>query len=170
VAPEPDRTEQLADLFRGSGLGVGPVVAAILRHPSFLEQRLTRPREPVEWVAAAIGALDIRDPQVAYDTCVAMGQVPFRPPSVAGWPQGQRWLGASLALVRAGVAVTGRAADDVAGAADPVEAALRHCGLYEVTDSTTESLRQAASAVNDAQLRASLLIALAVASPEFALA
>jgi uncharacterized protein (DUF1800 family) len=168
--PEPQRMAQLADLFRDSGLSIRPVVEDILRHPSFLHERLTRPRQPVEWVTAAMAALGLRDPQVAVDTCAAMGQVPFSPPNVAGWPQGNRWLGASLALAKAGLIVNGVPADDVVSAADPVDAALRRCALYEVTESTRAALEQAAATLNDARQRAVLLVALAVASPEFALA
>jgi uncharacterized protein (DUF1800 family) len=170
VVPEPPRTEQLAGLFRQSGLNTRTVVEDILRHPSFLEARLNRAREPVEWVTAAMAVLGLRDPQVAYDTCAAMGQVPFSPPNVAGWPQGNRWLGASISLAKAALIVTGEPADGVAGSSDPVSAALRRCALYEVTDPTRACLEQAAGAVNDPRQRAVLLVALAVASPEFALA
>jgi uncharacterized protein (DUF1800 family) len=170
IPPEPQRAEQLAHLFRDSGLNIRPVVEDILRHPSFLQECLNRAREPVEWVTAAMAALGLHDPQVAYDTCAAMGQVPFSPPNVAGWPHGNRWLGASIGLAKAALIVTGQPADDVAAAPDPVGATLRRCALYEVTESTRAALDQAASAVNDARQRALLLVALAVASPEFAVA
>jgi uncharacterized protein (DUF1800 family) len=99
-----------------------------------------------------------------------MGQVPFSPPNVAGWPHGNRWLGASIGLAKAALIVTGQPADDVAAAPDPVGATRRRGALSEVTESTRAALDQAASAVNDARQRALLLVALAVASPEFAVA
>ena len=53
-------------------------------------------KSPVEWFIGACRALRVRPSQLkANDTqwCLTeMGQVPFNPPNVGGWPYGQAWL------------------------------------------------------------------------------
>jgi uncharacterized protein (DUF1800 family) len=173
--PSPARADELAAIFRQSGLEIRPLAEAILRHPSFLQKRLNRPRFPMEWISAAIAALGISDEddvrnQVSAGLASGFGQVPFDPPSVAGWPSGNRWLAAGGVLVRAGLAVQTPGLDEVAQAPDPVAATLSRCSLYEVGAATRRALTAAASQVGDPQQRAATLLGLAIASPEFALA
>jgi uncharacterized protein (DUF1800 family) len=165
-APLERRTE-LAARFRGEGLRIRPLVEDILRHPTFFESRLNRPRFPVEWVTAASAALGVPS---AVEVCEAMGQVPFAPPNVAGWPPGERWLAVSAAVARASLALQAPALEPISRAQDPVQAALDHCSLYEVSSETREALAQASASVSDPGKRAAVVLGLAVASPEFALA
>jgi hypothetical protein len=53
---------------------------------------------------------------------------------------------------------------------DMVGATLRRCSLYEVSDETREALGSVAGRIADREQRAQLLLAVAVASPEMALA
>lgn len=175
VDPEPDRRAELATTFASSGLEIRPLVEAIVRHPSFLDLRLNRPRYPVEWVTAAVAALKPDDKDAAYNTCSGLGQLPYYPPNVAGWPPGPRWLAASYAVARAGLAVQAKPIAEVRDAQDPVAAALTRCSLYEPSQGMTEALHQAAAdlAKNpkvDPDGRAATLLAATVASPAFALA
>ena len=107
------------------------------------------------------------------DTLWGMGQVPFYPPNVAGWPTGDRWVSPSLALAKAAMAVDSPAIKTVVHASDPVAAALQRCSIYEVTSQTRRALRHVA---NDTDLshrksdRARILLALCLSSPEFCLA
>jgi hypothetical protein len=89
---------------------------------------------------------------------------------VAGWPSGQRWLAPGPTLARAALAVTAPVVDEIASAPDPVAAALARCSLYEVGETTQAALQRAAATTSDPAKRAAGLLALAVASPEFALA
>jgi uncharacterized protein (DUF1800 family) len=165
-----ERRDALAERFRASGLSIRVLVEDVVRHPQFLELRLNRPRWPVEWITAALVATGRRDPQVALDLCYSLGQVPFEPPNVAGWPGGRRWLSASQALVRAADALEAQALRDVMASRDMVGATLRRCSLYEVSDETREALGSVAGRIADREQRAQLLLAVAVASPEMALA
>jgi len=162
-----ERCAELAAVFRSAGLQIQPLAAAILLHPSFLESRMNRPRFPVEWVTAASAAAGVPSDAAL---CEAMGQLPFNPPSVAGWPPGERWLSAGVALARSALAVEAPSIEGIAGAADPVAATLERCSLYEVSDATLSALREAASAITGAEQRAAAVLGLALASPEFALA
>ena len=155
--------------FRASGMDIRLLVNAIVRHPSFMNARNTRARTPVEWVIPAMAALGLTDKDLRRDTLYNMGQLPFYPPNVSGWPSGSRWLSASFALARASLAVQTDGIAAVASAADPVAATLKRCSMYEVSTQTHTALTNAASDVSDPTKRATVLLALAVGSPEFAL-
>ncbi len=169
VGTEPDdaRRAELAAVFAGADLEIRPLVEAILRGPDFLAARYTRPRYPVEWVTAAGAAFGQRPESWLY---WELGQVPFWPPNVAGWPHGPRWVAAGLALVKAGLALHLADESDLDEGLRDVDAVLRRCALYEVSATTRSALEQAARRVADPADRAYLLTALAVTSPEFALA
>lgn len=183
VEPEPARRAELARLFADSGLEIRPVVEAIVRHPSFLERRLNRPRYPVEWVVAAIAALGYDDDtlaehdtdvgMLAYEICGSLNQTPFYPPNVAGWPPGPRWLAPTYAAARASLVWYSSAAAPLAEAGDPVAAVLDRCSLHEVTPRTRAALDEAArqlTAADDPAGADAVLLGLAVSSPEFSLA
>lgn len=160
----------LAKTFRANGFETRPIVEAIVRDPSFMRGRLNRARTPVEWIIPAMAALGLTRKDLRRWTLYDMGQVPFHPPSVAGWPAGLRWLSPSFALARAAFATDATGITAVANAADPVAAALERCSLYEVSDQTMTALRDAADSLPNAKERATVLLGLIVGSPDFALA
>ncbi|MQY27994.1 DUF1800 domain-containing protein [Nocardia aurantia] len=170
--PSPQRLDELALVFRGANLEIAPLVSAILRDDSFPAARGTRPRYPIEWVVAALAACGIDDAATAYDTLVALGQVPFAPPSVAGWPAGPQWLAPSRALARSALAVRAPALPEIAGAADPVAAAFARAGLYQPSETTVSAARELHARLRDRDplRRSAVVLALILASPEFALA
>ncbi len=171
--PTPERGAELAAVFAGSGLEIRPLVEAILRDDFFLVQRRNRAREPVEWVVAAIAALGLERADLTYDTCWSLAQVPFYPPNVAGWPPGPRWLSASSALAQAALVVQADAPAALRSEGDLVGAALARCSLYEPSASTLTALETADAHPrlrHDPGARAAVVLGLAVASPEFALA
>jgi uncharacterized protein (DUF1800 family) len=165
--PSDDRLAGLAATFRDSGLEIRPLVEDILRDPSFLESRYTRARSPVEWFVAATAGLGATgDP----GDLEPMGQVPFYPPNVAGWPEGNRWIAAGSVLARAAAAVDMADDTEVSDAADLVTHVLDRLSLYDVSDSTRRALERLASRIESRRDRASALYLTAVLSPEFALA
>ena len=104
ISPSANRLTELANVFRNANLEIRPLVEAILRDPLFLDPsvRSNRARLPVEWVTAAFSAAGQSNPSWATSVSNDLGQLPFEPPSVAGWPGGTRWLAASDALVPRG--------------------------------------------------------------------
>lgn len=158
---------ELAGPFRASGLEIAPLVEAILRHPTFAAGRFSRPRFPVEWFTAANAVLGVDGEPDALDD---LGQRPFRPPNVAGWPVSPRWLSAGAEFFRARYALDHADDTEVVDASDPVAAILTKASLYEVSAATKKALGQAASAASSRRERASMLHALVVCSPEFCLA
>jgi uncharacterized protein (DUF1800 family) len=100
-----DRTTRrsLVRAYTGSGHRVEPVVARILAHPA-LYRSLGEPdmvKSPVVYVA---GALRMTGDHVRRDDWAwllsSMGQMPFDPPSVAGWDWGEAWLSSNSVKIR----------------------------------------------------------------------
>jgi len=168
----------LAAILVKNKWNVKPVLSAILHDTAFLHARLNRPRQPIEWVTAGMAALGLTDaahPGLRTDTLWTLGQLPFYPPNVAGWPWGNRWVGPGIVLAKAAFAVEAPGLSAVATAKDPVAAALARCSIYEVSSTTLAALRKAASdpslaGTANRTRRAKVLLALALGSPEFALA
>jgi uncharacterized protein (DUF1800 family) len=180
VAPSDERLKVIADEFRSSGLNIATLVESIVRGDEFLQLRLNRPRYAIEWWGAAISALgpfrDGEDSDVGPWTLEQLDQLPYKPPNVAGWSPGAKWVSASQQLTRAsyiwGLSWRMRPIEPVGGT-DLVGAVLQRCSLHEVSDATLAALRDAATATAGAADALSVsrrLITVALCSPEFALA
>ncbi|HZP31602.1 MAG TPA: DUF1800 family protein [Acidimicrobiia bacterium] len=168
----PARKAELGDLFRSNNMEILPLVTAILRDPSFFDPslRMNRPRYPVEWASAAFAAIGNTDVGWEQDIVDNMGQLPFSPPNVAGWPSGSKWLAANVAVLRAQVGNSAPVLTAIRNAADPVQAALQQCSIYEVSQHTLDALTNAAASISTAGRRAATLLGLVISSPEMALA
>jgi uncharacterized protein (DUF1800 family) len=98
-------------------LGYGPagdlagLLRAIASEPSFVDSSTMLVKQPVEWAVGLMRALGVQPGQLPAKDATAlladlrgMGQVPFLPPSVGGWPADGAWLTTSAALARLRVA------------------------------------------------------------------
>ncbi|HEV3496581.1 MAG TPA: DUF1800 domain-containing protein, partial [Actinomycetes bacterium] len=86
-------------------LDVGRLMGAVFRHPAFLggASRTGLVKEPIAYVAGTLRALGLRagSPGInVVQTLSSLGQLPFSPPNVGGWPQNGYWLTTSFALAR----------------------------------------------------------------------
>jgi uncharacterized protein (DUF1800 family) len=172
IDPSPDRVGELAAVFARANLEILPLVEAIVGHRDFLAATFTRARYPVEWVTAALGVCGIDDAGLAYDTMTALGQSPFYPPNVAGWPPGIRWVSPSCAVARAALAVGAPAIPEIAAAADPVIAAFERAAIYDPSIAALAAARGLADRLSrhNRETRAAAVVALVLSTPEFALA
>jgi uncharacterized protein (DUF1800 family) len=97
----------LVATYRRSDRRVKPVVAQILRHPA-LYTRLDAPdmiKQPVVLVAGLLRTTQTPITMSDYAWLLdQMGQVPFRPPSVAGWDGGTAWLSTNSMRARVSLA------------------------------------------------------------------
>ncbi|MBX7223281.1 MAG: DUF1800 domain-containing protein [Blastocatellia bacterium] len=180
VHPEPDEASiaGLANVFRSANYEIKPLLAALFRHPVFrdAEARGARLRLPFETVVATAAAFGITTRELdAASFLMSAGQLPFDPPNVAGWPLDRRWVSApqTIARIQLGLQAFDLSARNpavlkVATAEDPVSAVLAQTGLYETSTSTRNELTRAAATIPDRSKLAQTLLALAVASPEFA--
>lgn len=165
--PSPDRRAELGRVFRSSDLEIRPLVEAIVTDPSFLELDAPRPRTPVEWWIALRHLYDVRPEPW---TLEQLGQMPFQPPDVAGWPGGDHWISAGATFAKAQVAVDQAWDVGTLDAADPVADLLARAGLPVVSAETQAALERAVGAVEGRRDLATVLHALVAMSPEFSLA
>lgn len=168
VAPDAATLGRLATVFRSSNLEIAPLVAEILRDPTFFDHRNNRARYPVEWFVAT-NALTEYTPD-DYGVLEQLGQEPFSPPNVAGWPAGPRWLSAGATLARVEYAANAAADSEVVSTSDPVGDILAKASLYEVSESTVAALKTAVGGIEGRRDRASALHALVAVCPEFCVA
>jgi uncharacterized protein (DUF1800 family) len=162
VVDPPDRSTQraLVRTYKQSGNRIAPVVERILRHPA-LYADLGAPamvKCPLVYVAGSLrlsgaAVLDSHAWQLEL-----MGQMPFDPPSVAGWDWGPAWM--TSQTIHAGVRFAGGLLgwDDEAplhvpsGSSDPdiaadqqVERALDALGRPWISDATRRVLTDLAA-------------------------
>jgi uncharacterized protein (DUF1800 family) len=143
---------------------------AILLDPEFAERAGTVVNTPVEWLVGVVRALKppIEDPELLEAIVVAltvMGQRPFYPPNVGGWPSGQAWLSTSSISARAWAADNLTQSGDLstveeAAPSDRVDAAGYLLGIGAWTDRTTAALKPL---INEPRQ----LVAAAVTTPEY---
>lgn len=98
----PDVLDALADAWGAEG-DVRALVAAIAHRPEFTAGRavFNRTKTPIERVVAAARLLKWPDLTTELDVHVLMaqmGQIPWEPPNVSGWPKGDQWLNSSNVL------------------------------------------------------------------------
>jgi uncharacterized protein (DUF1800 family) len=165
--PTDGHLEYLSQVFTDGGLAIRPLVEAVVRDPIFLESRLNRPRTAVEWYVAVRAFFDV---EIDWWVLDGLGQVPFVPPNVAGWPGNTRWLSAGSEFGKAQLALDYAWDTATFESDDPIGEALARAGLYEVSDETVATLSATAGTVEGRRELASLLHSLIAVSPEFSLA
>ena len=95
--PPPQRLEALASGWRQQQLSIPWLLQAIDASPEAIANRQQGLRfaDPLEVVARSLRLLGSRHPDalaISLRGLRAMGQAPFEPPSVKGWPHNAQWL------------------------------------------------------------------------------
>jgi uncharacterized protein (DUF1800 family) len=87
------------------------MVRALLTDPAFADADSVLVKQPVEYVVGALRAFGVRPSKLPgkqrgrlLRTLAGLGQVPFAPTNVGGWPGGAAWLTGAAAQVRLGFA------------------------------------------------------------------
>lgn len=107
IAPSDPIAAELSKSYQ-EDLSVSGLLTSIFTHPLFTSSKARSGlvKQPVEWAAGTLRALGFAATDVAsgkvpiYGVLGALGQVPFDPPSVGGWPQNEGWLSTASALAR----------------------------------------------------------------------
>ena len=89
--PEPELVSAAANLFRSSGYDTRALVNTLLRSNVFYSPRAYRAlvKSPLELAVGTLKVLGGSAVTLAVDGAIGtMGQIPMRPPNVAGWPGG----------------------------------------------------------------------------------
>lgn len=164
VEPADDVRDELAAVFSNSGLEIRPLVEATVRHRSFVEHRRNRPRSAVEWFIALsrLYRLDEVDAWPLYD----LGQSPFNPPNVAGWPGHDRWVSVGAELTKTQIAL------DLVWNVDPpdpgdVKAEYLWRAAIDPSEATLAALDAAFAGRLDDEDRFRTLLPVIALSPEF---
>lgn len=135
----------------GSGRSIPGLVTALLGSPDFAAAAGTRVIGPVEWLVGALRALKVpmaKDSTVhgAVTVLRGLGQLPFSPPNVSGWPTGAAWLSTAAADLRMSTAVSFAAKADLdaissAAPAGRIEATGYLLGIGSWSDRTAAVLK-----------------------------
>ena len=80
-------------------------VKAMASDPVMRDEKYAMVKSPVEWLIAACRALELtpsslKTPAQMINFLDKLGQVPFSPPNVGGWPAGEAWLSSATAQFR----------------------------------------------------------------------
>ncbi len=158
---------ELGKRWQEMDLEIVPLVEHILKSAAFESTRLARPRTGLEWWCAALSATEIRRIGNVW-TLNDLGQMPFRPPNVAGWPDDDRWLEAGSMLNRATQLWSIDAWDVFGEDPTPTEDILRRCALHEVSDASMAAIDGSASETGlSVEAQHHLRWRLALSTPEF---
>ena len=168
-APSPQTLDRLVSAY-GRNRDLKALTKAVLTDAEFTNNRATVVNTPAEWLLGVIRTL-----QVPIDTpqrlraikaaLLTLGQQPFYPPDVGGWPRGQAWLSTASAGVRMQAATKLAKAGDLstveqASPAQRVDAVGYLIGVGAWSDRTAAALKPLAG--TPAQL-----VAAAVNTPEY---
>lgn len=168
-APSQAVIERISTAY-GSRRNISAAVRAIFADEAFAAAEGTVINSPVEWLIGALRALKVPvytapAAQSILNALAALGQSPFYPPDVAGWPGGRAWLSTTAISVRARLAQYLADSADVSvieetAAGDRVDAVGYLLGVGQFSTSTTHVL--------DASRKdPRKLVSLALTSPEY---
>jgi len=153
----------------GPGHDITALVREAARAPAFADPGSVLVKEPVLWLVGALRALRLSASELPRQAVAGalggLGQVPFAPPSVGGWPAGVPWLTTAAALTRLRLARQLGAYGDISPvtAASPsgrIDAVAALLGLPRFTDRTVAALKPLVN-------QPAQLVGLALVSPEY---
>ncbi len=84
---------------------ISVAVNAIANDPVMRDEKYAMVKSPVEWFISACRALELtpsalKTPAQMINYLEKLGQVPFSPPNVGGWPAGEAWLSSASVQYR----------------------------------------------------------------------
>jgi uncharacterized protein (DUF1800 family) len=88
-----------------TGRDISAAVTAMANDPAIRDPKNDLVKAPVEWFIAACRALELtpsnlKTPGQLFNYLDKLGQVPFNPPNVGGWPAAEAWLSSATAQYR----------------------------------------------------------------------
>ncbi len=165
----PQALDRLVSAY-GPGRNLRALTRAILTDNEFTGSRAAVVNTPIEWLVGVMRALrvPVSNPaqlKMAEATLRALGQRPFYPPSVGGWPHGQVWLSTASAQARLHTASRMAHAGDLSGIestapGDRIDAVGYLIGVGSWSDRTADALEPLVH-------KPPQLVAAAVSTPEY---
>ncbi|MGB8791430.1 MAG: DUF1800 domain-containing protein [Mycobacterium sp.] len=154
----------------GPGRNLRALTHAILTDDEFVGSRAAIVNTPVEWLVGVVRTLGVSVDaparlKMVNSTLHALGQRPFYPPDVGGWPHGRVWMSTASADIRMRAASQLARAGDLstvenAAANDRIDAVGYLIGVGAWSDRTVKALEPLVS-------RPVQLVSAAVNTPEY---
>jgi len=167
--PSPQALDRLVTAY-GPGRNLRALTHAILTDDEFVASRAAIVNTPVEWLVGVVRTLGVSVDaparlKMVNSTLHALGQRPFYPPDVGGWPHGRVWMSTASADVRMRAASQLARAGDLstvedAAPDDRIDAVGYLIGVGAWSDRTVKALAPLVS-------RPVQLVAAAVNTPEY---
>ncbi|UMB69006.1 DUF1800 domain-containing protein [Mycobacterium paraterrae] len=167
--PAPQTLDRLVKAY-GQSRDLRALTRAILTDDEFVHSRAAIVNTPVEWLIGVLRTLRIPIDEAARLNALsyalaALGQRPFYPPDVGGWPHGRLWLSTASADLRMRVAnrlaLTGDVSTvDEAAAVDRIDAVGYLIGIGAWSNRTVTALKPLTGKPVE-------LVAAAVNTPEY---
>jgi uncharacterized protein (DUF1800 family) len=167
--PSPPAMDRLVSAY-GPRRDLRGLTRAILTEDEFVNSRAAIVNTPVEWVVGIIRTLQVpldnpKQLKMVNTTLHALGQRPFYPPDVGGWPHGRVWMSTASADVRMRAASQLARAGDLSAVTDAaaderIDAVGYLIGVGAWSDRTVKALQPLVS-------RPVQLVAAAVNTPEY---
>ena len=165
----PDDTLSRAVAAYGSGREGTALLKALLVDPAFMAATGTIVASPVEWLVGSMRTLATPSTSDTIKQGLGvlrrLGQVPFLPPNVSGWPSGASWSSTAAASTRAAAATKLAGIADLSAVSD-ASAATRNdavAHLLALDHFTERTLAALALAKGDPKQ----LVATALISPDY---
>lgn len=166
----PEAAADLGAFWASKDLEILPLVERILRSDEFASSRLSRPRTGLEWWCGFQTAIG-RDETDELWQLQVLGQRPYGPPNVGGWPDDDRWLGPGSMLGRMAQLWNIDAYEVFGTDPAPIDEILDRCAIHEVSPSTLSTLESVSTRTDlSDEARHHLRWGVALSSPEFHLA
>ncbi len=135
-----DGAAELGRWWNDHDLEILPLVERILSDPAFAQSAGFGTRSPVEWWCNAVSTVGLTETDSW--AIHQLGQYPYAPPNVAGWPP-DRWLTPGSLLGRARFGYTFEPAElDLPSDTDAI---LDRCSLFVVDHSTVDAIEAVAA-------------------------
>ncbi|MBB5870687.1 uncharacterized protein (DUF1800 family) [Allocatelliglobosispora scoriae] len=159
----------------GPDRDITSLAQGIFTDPDFAATRGKLVKQPLEWICGAMRQLDLRPATLPEDErqqfmngLKRIEQVPFRPPSVGGWPSGAAWLTSHSmqSRIRLTEMLSARAPKTIVDrlAAAPVAGRIDALGRLLVVDAWTDRTRKA---LTDVVKDSRKLLMLGLVTPEY---
>jgi uncharacterized protein (DUF1800 family) len=167
VAPATTADADVARLSPAAPVDTAALLPRIVADPAFLAAKGALVATPIEYVVGALRQLGVHPSTVNLrDTLTGLGQVPFAPPNVGGWPSGTAWLTTASTLARVHFARTVSSAADLSQVSD-APAAQRVPAVARLLSLPDGFGPQTTSALAKAGGDPAVLVATALVSPEY---
>ncbi len=161
-----DDADSLGEWWHEQGLDILPLVERILRSDEFADAKFSRAKSGFEWWATMMTATNTT-PESPWELN-QLGQTPYQPPNVGGWPTGNSWLSPGSILTRTATVQNFGGFEEIESSPWPTAAVLQRCGLYEVSPET-EAVLDGVGRHHDLEPETRRLLRwrVALCSPEF---